>query len=288
MAAKDQEAQRLRALLTGKLDSAGRHELETRLAERPSLRRRLADMALAAELTQPAIRVQEGVVDEATTVDADLDVGPMLGRGGMAVVRLGRQLKLDRPVAIKALREGHVGDADVGRLLTEARITGRLEHPNIVPVHDIVRGEDGLPQVVLKLIEGHTWSDLMADAARVQELFAADDLLEWNLEVIMAVARALSFAHSRRVLHRDVKPSNVMVGPFGEVYLWTGGSRSISTTPRRIATSLRGRARTWRPSSWATSSRDSGRGPTPTCSARRCTACSVGRRPMKVISRIGS
>ncbi|MEQ9321013.1 MAG: hypothetical protein RIF41_17755, partial [Polyangiaceae bacterium] len=118
MAAKDQEAQRLRALLTGKLDSAGRHELETRLAERPSLRRRLADMALAAELTQPAIRVQEGVVDEATTVDADLDVGPMLGRGGMAVVRLGRQLKLDRPVAIKALREGHVGDADVGRLLT--------------------------------------------------------------------------------------------------------------------------------------------------------------------------
>ena len=223
MAAKDQEAQRLRALLTGKLDSAGRHELETRLAERPSLRRRLADMALAAELTQPAIRVQEGVVDEATTVDADLDVGPMLGRGGMAVVRLGRQLKLDRPVAIKALREGHVGDADVGRLLTEARITGRLEHPNIVPVHDIVRGEDGLPQVVLKLIEGHTWSDLMADAARVQELFAADDLLEWNLEVIMAVARALSFAHSRRVLHRDVKPSNVMVGPFGEVYLMDWG-----------------------------------------------------------------
>lgn len=224
MAATDQEAKRLRELLTGQLDRAGRHALETRLAERPSLRRRLADMALEADVTRPAIRVQTDVVaDEQTTVDPALDVGPMLGRGGMAVVRLGRQLKLDRPVAIKALSEGQSSDVDVARLLTEARITGRLEHPNIVPVHDIVRGEDGLPQVVLKLIEGHTWSDLMTDAARVQELFAADDLLDWNLEVIMAVARALSFAHSRNVLHRDVKPSNVMVGPFGEVYLMDWG-----------------------------------------------------------------
>ena len=122
MAAKDQEAKRLQQLLSGKLDSVGRHDLETRLAERPALRRRLADMALAADLTRPAIRVDTDVEDEPTTVDADLDVGPMLGRGGMAVVRLGRQLKLDRPVAIKTLREGQVSDADVGRLLTESGV----------------------------------------------------------------------------------------------------------------------------------------------------------------------
>ena len=137
----------------------------------------------------------------------------------MAVVRMGRQLRLDRAVAVKSLRGASRTPAAVARLLREARITGRIEHPNVVPVHDIVRGADGLPQVVLKLIEGHTWTTLMGDAERVRELFGATDLLEWNLGVLMAVARALSFAHSRGVLHRDVKPGNVMVGPFGEVYL---------------------------------------------------------------------
>ncbi|MBW2525300.1 MAG: serine/threonine protein kinase [Deltaproteobacteria bacterium] len=217
----DGEAARLRGLLAGELDSKQQDELETRLAEKPALRRQLADMALEAERTQiaPAVRIIAGPPPAAADGGVDVDVGPLLGRGGMAIVRLGRQLKLDRSVAIKTLREEHRTAPDVARLLREARITGRLEHPNIVPVHDIVSGDDGSPQVVLKLIEGHTWSELMDDADRVRELFGAEDLLEWNLSVLMAVSRALAFAHSRGVLHRDVKPKNVMVGPFGEVYL---------------------------------------------------------------------
>ncbi|MBW2456295.1 MAG: protein kinase [Deltaproteobacteria bacterium] len=216
----DGAADRLKGLLAGQLDQRDEDELETELADRPSLRRQLADLALEAERTQaaPAIRILPDLVT-GEPGRGDVDVGPLLGSGGMALVRLGRQLKLDRSVAVKILRPECCSEPDLARLLREARITGRLEHPNIVPVHDIVCADDGMPQVVLKLIEGHTWSELMDDADRVRELFGADDLLEWNLDVVMAVCRALAFAHSRGVLHRDVKPKNVMVGPFGEVDL---------------------------------------------------------------------
>ncbi|MEM9875807.1 MAG: protein kinase, partial [Myxococcota bacterium] len=128
----------------------------------------------------------------------------LLGEGGMAKVYLGRQEKLDRAVALKRLGAAAPEPEAIDRLLREARITGRLEHPNIVPVHDIITGPDGLPQVVLKRIEGDTWSALLADPQRIQGQFGAEDVLAWNLEVLMAVARALSFAHSRRVIHRDV------------------------------------------------------------------------------------
>ena len=218
----DGEESRLRQLLARDLGSEERGELETIIEEKPALRRKLADLALEAETgvlhigSGPPI----GESDDVTGVDPEIvDTGRVLGSGGMAVVRMGRQLRLDRAVAVKSLRKAAQTPAAEARLLREARITGRLEHPNVVPIHDIVRGPDGQPQVVLKLIEGHTWTKLMKEAKRVHELFGATDLLEWNLGVLMAVARALSFAHSRNVLHQDVKPGNVMVGPFGEVYL---------------------------------------------------------------------
>ncbi len=221
----EEDAKRLAALIAGELESSDEEELTTKLDHKPELRRALADMVLDAEQTgaRPAIRIQPGSTIRKRRSFPGVDIGATLGQGGMAVVRIGRQLKVDRAVAVKALRADRQSPEDVKRLLREARITGRLEHPNIVPVHDIVRGEDGVPQVVLKLIEGDTWSSLMQDAERVAELFGEDDLLEWNLGVLMSVARALSFAHSRGVIHRDVKPSNVMVGPFGEVYLLDWG-----------------------------------------------------------------
>jgi len=221
----DRDEARLRELLAGEMDREKQDELESLIAERPSLRRKLADLALDTETavlqigSGPPVGEQGGDAGEAALGPDVVDMGRILGRGGMAVVRMGRQLRLDRPVAVKSLRPAARSPAAVAQLLHEARITGRIEHPNVVPVHDIVRGPDGLPQVVLKLIEGHTWARLMGDAERVRELFGATDLLEWNLGVLMSVARALSFAHSRNVLHRDVKPGNVMVGPFGEVYL---------------------------------------------------------------------
>ena len=161
-----------------------------------------------------------------------LRVRETIGEGGMGIVRLGTQVALDREVAIKSLRPDLRGPRPKARLLREAWITGRLEHPNIVPVHDIVeRGPDDA-QVVLKLIQGHAWSELVDDGAEVERRFGARDLLAWNLSILEAICNALSFAHSRGVLHRDVKPENVMIGEFGEVYLLDWG----------IAVGLRGDA----------------------------------------------
>ncbi len=143
----------------------------------------------------------------------------VLGEGGMGVVKLGQQRSLERAVALKSLKEGQESPSARLKLLREAWITGKLEHPNIVPVHDLGIDERGEPRIVLKRIEGASWDSLFADADEVRRRFDASDLLEWNLRVLLEVAQALHFAHVRGIVHRDLKPENVMVGSFGEVYV---------------------------------------------------------------------
>ncbi len=158
---------------------------------------------------------------EGDLTEPGVELGPEIARGGMAAVRLGRQRNLGRAVAVKTIAPNH--PEDVTHLLREARLMSRLEHPNILPVHEIFVQEDGTPQVVLKLIEGETWAELMRDPKKVREGYGAEDLLEWNLSVLGHVCRAVEFAHSHGVIHRDIKPTNVMVGKFGEVYLLDWG-----------------------------------------------------------------
>jgi len=143
----------------------------------------------------------------------------VIGEGGMGVVHLAEQRSLGRKVVLKSLRPAAQSEENTLRLLQEAWVTGRIEHPNIVPVHDVTIDSDGRPLIVLKRIEGETWSELMGDAEAVLERFGADDLLEWNLRLYMQVCNAVHFAHSRGIVHRDLKPDNVMIGSFGEVYV---------------------------------------------------------------------
>ncbi|MCB9754704.1 MAG: protein kinase [Myxococcales bacterium] len=167
---------------------------------------------------------------------ARLVLGEVLGEGGMGLVRVAEQTSLGRKVAIKSIRaaslhdsEAATGASDPGedpsslKLLHEAWVTGALEHPNIVPVHDVVLDPEGHPMIVLKRIEGVTWSELIQDAAAVRERFGAKDLLDWNLRIFTQVCNAVSFAHSRGIIHRDLKPQNVMIGGFGEVYVLDWG-----------------------------------------------------------------
>jgi serine/threonine-protein kinase len=149
----------------------------------------------------------------------EIAIDRTLGEGGMGVVRLGRQLALDREVAVKAVKPAARSRASTLKLLREAWVTGALEHPNVVPVYDVRLDAAGEPQIVLKKIEGSPWSDLLADAHAVAERFHAPDLLEWNLRVLMQVASAVHYAHERGIVHRDLKPDNVMIGRFGEVYV---------------------------------------------------------------------
>lgn len=139
------------------------------------------------------------------------EVGSVLGRGGTGVVLNVRDPELDRELAIKVLR--HAYDAEpslAGRFLTEARICARLQHPGIVPVHEIGALEDGRPWFAMRRIDGDTLADRLSESTDVLERLRL-------LDVFLQVCDTVAFAHARGVVHRDLKPSNVMLGEFGEV-----------------------------------------------------------------------
>lgn len=146
-----------------------------------------------------------------------------LGQGGMGVVHLATQTAFDRKVAVKTLRKEQRSEPSTMQLLREAWVTGKLEHPNIVPVYDIALDENQQPFIVMRRIEGIDWATVITDPAAIAAQFATTDALEWNLGVLMQVCNAVQFAHERGVLHRDLKPDNVRIGPLGEVYLLDWG-----------------------------------------------------------------
>lgn len=153
-----------------------------------------------------------------------------LGEGGMGIVRMAEQSALGRLVAVKTLRDAAEpgearrsgGDAAM-RLLREAWLTGRLEHPNVIPIYDLGTDDAGRPHIVMRKVEGTSWDALLADPSLVKEKHGVVDLLEWHLRVLVQVTLALSRAHQVGIVHRDVKPENVMVGELGEVYLLDWG-----------------------------------------------------------------
>lgn len=139
----------------------------------------------------------------------------------MGVVLLARQRSLQRDVALKRVRHPTSNQAEA--LLREVAFTGYLEHPNIVPVHALGRDANGSPVLVMKRIEGTTLATLLHDPSHSAWSRAGDDRLGFVLRAFRGVCDALSYAHARGVLHRDVKPENVMLGAFGEVYLLDWG-----------------------------------------------------------------
>ena len=154
---------------------------------------------------------------------AGVELGPVLGEGGMGIVRAATQRSLGRDVAVKTLRDDQNHGLAVSKLLREALITGALEHPNIVPVYDLGLDPRGTPMLVLKRISGVAWRELLEAPELVKRRFGAADPLEWHLRILMQVANAVHFAHCRGIVHRDIKPDNVMIGEFGEVYVLDWG-----------------------------------------------------------------
>lgn len=171
----------------------------------------------------------------------------LLGRGGMGEVRLATQVTLGRKVAVKRLSAGHTSETDVEALLAESWLSGALEHPNIVPVYDLGLDAAGLPVLVMKRVEGMSWASLLRDPAALATHAPHRTPLEAHLRILMQVCNALHYAHARGVVHRDVKPDNVMVGNFGEVYLvdWgiavsEGPSPQLAGTPVYMAPEMLG------------------------------------------------
>lgn len=145
-----------------------------------------------------------------------------LGQGGVGIVHLAVQRALGRPVALKSVRPDADRPAVRRSLLQEAHAAAAVEHPNIVPVYDLTHGPAG-PEVVMRRIEGAVWTDYLVDPDRIVRDFGARDALDWHIGVLSQVCNAIHFAHSRGILHRDLKPDNVMIGPFGEVYVLDWG-----------------------------------------------------------------
>ena len=142
-----------------------------------------------------------------------------LGRGGMGIVFRGRDRALDRDVAIKVTAWSTAADAD--RLRREARTLASLEHPGIVPVHDVGQLADGRVYSVMRLVRGER---LDASAHTLP--------LPDRLRLFDRICDTVSFAHARDVVHRDLKPANIMVGPFGQVLLLDWGlARPGSSLP---------------------------------------------------------
>jgi len=201
--------------------------LEARIEAQPDLARTLVErpgmtIEPMRSPSSSAMAALEALRKLGATLGGRIDLHETLGEGGMGVVHLGTQATLGRHVAVKTLRKGAGGDA-VLRILREAWVTGTLEHPNVVPVHDVGVDADGAPIIVMKRIEGRSWSELMHDPAEIARRFGASDPLEWNLRTLASVCNAVHFAHSRGILHRDLKPENVMIGEFGEVYVLDWG-----------------------------------------------------------------
>jgi serine/threonine-protein kinase len=156
-----------------------------------------------------------------STDGRDLEVIATLGEGGMGRVFLARQHSLDRDVAIKTIRD-RASDRERAALLSEGAIAGSLEHPSIIPVHALGVDEDGRPVLVMKHVEGITWTTLLAapDHSLWQGRRGGEqDRLQGHLEILMQVCNAVQFAHERGILHRDIKPQNVLLGRCGEVLL---------------------------------------------------------------------
>ena len=147
----------------------------------------------------------------------------LLGVGGMGEVVLVRDHDIARPVALKRLLPEMTDPAILARFVDEIRTVGRLEHPNIVPIHDVGIDELGRYFFVMKYVEGETLESIIARLAAGDPAYLAKYSIEVRIELFLGVMHALEYAHAQGIVHRDIKPANIMVGRFGEVVLMDWG-----------------------------------------------------------------
>lgn len=155
--------------------------------------------------------LREEIIDPATetpSATARYVFGEVFARGGLGQVRRAFDRHLGRTVAVKET----LAPRNAERFVREAQVTARLDHPAVVPVHDIGHHPDGRPYYCMKLIEGRSLEAAIADAHDLTERVAL-------LQHVITVAEVIAFAHERRVLHRDLKPANILVGKYGETWV---------------------------------------------------------------------
>lgn len=162
------------------------------------------------------------------------DIGRVVASGGMGEILNAREAALDRQVAMKVMRKAPLVD-DLLRFLNEAKITGQLEHPNIVPVHELSVDANGQVFYTMKLVKGVTLKALLDQLEKGGTAGTKQHSLAALLTVYQKVCDAVAFAHSKGVLHRDLKPENIMLGDYGEVLVMDWGLAKVLDPARAIA-----------------------------------------------------
>ncbi len=153
----------------------------------------------------------------------------LVGRGGMGEVYRVLDPKLDRRMVLKVLRGERVNDpSSRARFVEEARLTSQLDHPGIVPVHEMGTLDDGRPFFTMREVRGRTLSDVIRDYHAEFDACSSDER-SWTshfhglIDIFDRLCEPVAYAHSRGIIHRDLKPSNIMVGDFGEVQILDWG-----------------------------------------------------------------
>jgi serine/threonine protein kinase len=171
-------------------------------------------------LSDAAVDHLREVADRPDLAHTPYELQEPIARGGMGTVYRARDRRLDRDVAIKVMNAPAPAPVEIERLRNEARILARLEHPGILPVHDLGALPDGRLFYVMKLVRGRRLDEAIAD-----------EPLHARLRTFGRICEAVAFAHAQGVVHRDLKPENVMVGPFGEVLVLDWGVAKILGDP---------------------------------------------------------
>jgi len=172
-------------------------------------------------LSDQTIRHLNDVLSRPDFTQTKYEIVGELGRGGMGTVYVAADRELEREVAIKVSNAVTSHPEFEARMRREAGIIAKLEHPGIVPIHDIGRLPDGRLFYVMKRVDGRLLSDVIAASDN------RDDLLQ----VLVRVCEPVAFAHAHGVVHRDLKPENVMVGSFGEVLVMDWGVAKVLAEP---------------------------------------------------------
>jgi serine/threonine-protein kinase len=196
----------------------------TALAVEPS--RASFSAPLGATRTTVLPRVEGTGGDEVQLhVESKLRYEPLklLGAGGMGEVVLVEDQDIARRVAVKRLLPELTHPSILARFVDEIRTVGRLEHPNIVPIHDVGIDDLGRYFFVMKYVEGETLEAVIEKLAAGDPAYLARYSYEQRIELFLGVLHALEYAHEHGVVHRDIKPANVMIGRFGEVVLMDWG-----------------------------------------------------------------
>ncbi len=167
----------------------------------------------SASMSMPGASVTLSPRRTSVKSGAEYEMGEVIGKGGMGVVSLARQASLDRRIVVKTIRPEFAGIAEAQeKFITEALATGSLDHPNVVPIHDMGVAEDGNLFYVMKEVRGRNWREVLSKQSEAE-----------NIDILFRVCDAVACAHDKGIIHRDLKPENVMLGDYGEVLVMDWG-----------------------------------------------------------------